>query len=161
MVDISYVTSSSVDYSITARPNCSSSPQGTLCVFLIITLLSLIFALGFVLIGAWPVLLFTGLELVALGACFCNIWKHAGDFERLTVDDGKVIIDTHEPGRDKHIELSGYWARIVLDYMSDGGCRRLALRSHGREVEFGLHMSSEERLDLATQLKPRLGGFLI
>lgn len=158
MVDISYTTS--VDYSITARPNSALSRLSTVYLFVIITVLCLIFSLIFVLIGAWPVLLFTVLELLVLGACFCNVWKHAGDFERLTMNHGKVIIDTHELSRDKHIELSSYWALIVLDYMSDGGCRRLALRSHGREIEFGRHMTSEERLDLAIELKPRMGGFL-
>lgn len=151
---------SPVYYSITARPNCSLSPLATLCVFSVITLLTLSLSLSFLLIGAWPVLLFAGLELLVLAICFSHVWSHAGDFERLTMDDGKVIIETHEPGSDQHIELSGYWASLVLDCMSNGYCRRLALRSHGREVEFGRHMSSEERLNLALQLKPRLGGFL-
>ncbi len=159
MIDISYATSSSVDYSITAKPNCALSRLSTLYIFVIIAVLCLIFSLSFVLIGAWPVFLFTGLELVVLAACFCNIWKHDGDFERLTIGGGKVIIDTHELGCDKHIELSSYWARIVLNCMSEGGCRKLALRSHGREIEFGRHMSSEERLNLAIQLKSRLGSF--
>lgn len=158
MVDISDVASS-VHYSITARPNCSLSPADTLCVFSIIALITLIFSFGFVLIGAWPVLPFAGAELLALGYCFNHIWRHAGDFERLTIDDDKVIVETHEPGHDKRIELSGYWARLVLDCVPDGYCRRLALRSHGREVEFGHHMTSEERLSLALQLKPRLGGY--
>lgn len=159
MVDISG-SASSEHYSITARPNNSLSPMATLCVFSIISLITLIFSLGFVLIGAWPVLPFAGTELLALGLGFYHIWRHTGDFERLTMDDDKVIVETHEPGRDKRVELSGYWARVVLDCMPDGYCRRLALRSHGREVEFGRHMTSEERLSLALQLKPRLGGYM-
>ncbi|MGZ8262462.1 MAG: DUF2244 domain-containing protein [Methylotenera sp.] len=159
MVDISG-TAASVHYSITARPNCSLSPVGTLSVFTIISLLTLIFSFGFVLIGAWPVLPFAGAELLALGLCFYHVWHHTGDFERLTIDDDKLIVETHEPGHDKRIELNGYWARLVLDCMPDGYCRRLALRSHGREVEFGRHMTSEQRLNLARQLKPRLGGYM-
>lgn len=159
MVDISGTTSS-VLYSVTARPNCSLSLVGTLCVFSIIALISLILTFVFVLIGAWPVLPFAGAELVALGYSFYHVLHHASDFERLTIDDDKIIVEMHELGLDKRIELSGYWARVVLDCMPDGYCQRLALRSHGREIEFGRHMTSEERLKLAQQLKPRLGGFM-
>ena len=159
MVDICG-TASSVHYSVTARPNCSLSPAGTLCVFSIIVLISLSLSFSFLLIGAWPVLPFTVTELFALGYCFYHVLRHSEDFERLNMDDDKVTVETHELGQDKRTELSGYWAKIVLDCMPDGYCRRLALRSHGREVEFGRHMTSEERLQLVDQLKPRLGGFV-
>lgn len=159
MVDVSG-SASSLHYSITARPNCSLSPEETLCVFFVVSLTTLIFAFSFVLIGAWPVLPFAGVELLVLGFCFYRVWRHSHDFERLILEDGKVIVETHEPGCDKHFELNGYWARMVVDYTPDGSCQRLALRSHGREVEFGRHLSSSERLDVARQLKPRLGGFM-
>jgi uncharacterized membrane protein len=159
MVDVSG-SASSLRYSITARPNCSLSPAGSFCVIASITLISLFVACGCALLGAWPVLPFAGAELLALVWCFHHVSRHAGDFERLSMDDDKVIVESHEPGRDKRVELSAYWARVVVDCMPDGGCRRLALRSHGREVEFGRHLGSEERLDLARQLKTRMGGFM-
>ena len=159
MVDI-WGTTSSLHYCVTARPNCSLSPTGTLCAFSIIVLISLCLSFGFVLIGAWPVLFFSGAELFALGYCFYHVLRHAGYFEQLTIDDDKVVVEVHELGLDKRVELSGYWTRLVLDCMPDGYCRWLALRSSGREVEFGRHMTSEERLELASQLRPRLGGFM-
>ncbi len=159
MINISGVASSG-HYTVIARPNCSLSPAATLLVFSIISFISLVIAFTFLLMGAWPVLPFAGAELLALGYCFYHILLHSGDYESLSIDDDKVIVETHELKQDKRIELSGYWSRVVLDCMPNGYCRRLALRSHGREVEFGHHMTSEERLNLARQLKPRLGGFL-
>jgi len=159
MVDICG-TASSERYSVTARPNCSLSPTGTLYVFSIIALISLSLSFSLLFIGAWPILLFAVPEIIALGYCFYDVLRHSGDFERLTMDNDKVIVEIHELTQDKRIELSGYWARMVIDCMPDGYCRRLALRSHGREVEFGRLMTSEERLKLADQLKTRLGGFM-
>lgn len=159
MLDISGAVSS-VHCSITARPNCSLSLKGTLCVFFLISLVTFILAIGFLLIGAWPILLFSGAELLAIGYCFYDVVRHASDYERLTLDDDKVVIETHESGKDKRLELSGYWLRIVLDCLPNGYCRHLILRSHGRDVEFGRYISSDERLNLARLLKPRLGGFL-
>ncbi|MGJ0535108.1 MAG: DUF2244 domain-containing protein [Methylocystis sp.] len=156
MVDVCGSTSS-VHYSITARPNCSLSPAGTLCAFFIITFVTLTIASGFTLLGAWPVLPFAGIELLILWLCFRHIWRHVHDYERLTIDDHKVIVEKHDPKCDSHIELNGYWAQVVMEYMPDGECRRLALRSHGKEIEFGRLLNSEERLNLGRQLQSRLG----
>lgn len=151
---------SSVHCSITARPNCSLTPKQTLVVFCIIAILTLLLAIAFVIIGAWPILLFSVMELVALAYCFEHILRHASDYERLTIDADTVIVETHEPDHDERFELNGYWLRIVLDCLPNGYCRHLILKSHGREIEFGRYISSEERLNLARLLKPRLGGFL-
>lgn len=159
MVDVCGSTSS-VHYSITTRPNCSLSPEGTVRVFSVVTLVTLLFAFGCLLLGAWPVLPFAGAELVGLFLCFRHVWRHAGDYERLTMDDDKVVLETHQPGRDQHVELSGYWGQILMECMPDGYCERLALRSHGREIEFGRFLTSEERLELGQKLKSRLGGFM-
>ena len=158
MVDVCGSTSS-LHYSITARPNSSLSPAGTLCAFAIITFTTLAIALGFTLLGAWPIIPFAGGELLALWLCFRHIWRHAHDFERLTIDDQKVVVEKHDPKHDSHVELNGYWAQVVMEYMPDGDCRRLALRSHGKEIEFGRLLNSEERLLLGRQLQTRLGQF--
>jgi uncharacterized membrane protein len=158
VVDVSGSTSS-VHYSITARPNCSLSPAGTLCAFCIIAFVTLAVALAFTLLGAWPILPFAGLELLILWFCFRHIWRHAHDYERLTIDDHKVIVEKHDPTCDSHVELNGYWAAVVLEFMPDGDCRRLALRSHGKEIEFGRLLNSEEKLDLGRVLQSRLGPY--
>ncbi|HYN53183.1 MAG TPA: DUF2244 domain-containing protein [Methylotenera sp.] len=159
MINVSTAASSG-HYTVIAKPNCSLSPAGTLLAFTIISLVSLLIAFAFLLIGAWPVLPFAGAELLALGYCFYHILLHSSDFERLTIEDDKVIVETHEPSLDKRIELSSYWSKVVLDCMPNGDCNRLALRSKGHEVEFGRLMTSEERLNIGCQLKLRLGGFL-
>lgn len=158
MVDVSGSTSS-VHYSITARPNCSLSPAGTLCAFFIIAFATLTIAIGFTLLGAWPILPFAGLELLILWLCFRHVWRHVHDYERLTIDDHMVIVEKHDLACDSHIELNGYWARVVMEVMPDGDCRRLALRSHGKEIEFGRLLNNEERLDLGRVLQSRLGPY--
>lgn len=160
MVDVCGSTSS-VHYSITGRPNCSLSPAGSLCVFFMIALVTLLVAFTFFIMGAWPVVPFAGAELVAFYLCLRHVWVHASDYERLTIDHDRVVVEKHGPGLDQQIELSGYWARVIMDCKPDGYCRRLALRSHGKEIEFGHFLSSEERLNVGRLLESRLGGFLI
>ncbi len=57
--------------------------------------LALVIALGFVHIGAWLVLPFAGLELVAFAFAFYYIRLHAGDFETITILDDVVRIEQH------------------------------------------------------------------
>jgi len=156
MVDVSGSTSSA-HYSVTARPNCSLSAASTLCVFSIIACITLAIALGFALLGAWLVLPFAGLELVVLWLCFHHVWRHVHDYERLVIDHDRVIVDTHDPRCDSHIELNSYWAQVVMEMLPDGECRRLVLRSHGKEIEFGRLLNGRERLDIGLNLKARLG----
>jgi len=158
MVDVSG-TALSEHYSITARPNCSLTPAGSLCVVSIISLFTLVLAIGFTLIGAWPVLIFAIIELYVVYCCFNELLRHAWDYEQLTIDGDKVMVVQHEPGHDTQVELNSYWAHVVMECDRDGSCRRLALASHGREVEFGRYMSGDERMVLGQQLMPRFSGF--
>lgn len=61
---------------IVARPNHSSSWRANLYVLLAIALPSLGAAIAFSLLGAWPILPFAGLELLALGSALYYVnWK--------------------------------------------------------------------------------------
>ena len=50
-----------------------------------------------------------------------------------------------------------YWAKVLLRDTPSGD-QLLSLRSHGKEVGFGqAYMTNDQRLDLAKQLKERVG----
>ena len=50
-----------------------------------------------------------------------------------------------------------YWAKVLLRVMPSGD-QMLLLRSHGKEIDFGrCYMTNDQRLDLAKQLKERVG----
>ena len=59
------MVSSGVDYQFIARPNCSLTPKGRVLVVAIAAAFPLLVAIGFSLIGAWLVLPFAGLEVLA------------------------------------------------------------------------------------------------
>jgi uncharacterized membrane protein len=74
--------------SLLLKRNCSISPGGMLRVFGLLALASLGIAMGFALAGAWLILPFAGLEVLALGAAFLVHARHATDFERIEVSTG-------------------------------------------------------------------------
>ena len=147
-----------VDYRIIAKPNCSLSGKERLGVVVLIASLSFIIATGFVLAGAWLVLPFAGLEVLAVGFAFYYINCHAGDYESITIEGDKLAIEKHSYKKTSEIVFNRYWARVMLRDLP-GGDQALLLRSHGKEVEFGRHfMNNDQRLALAKQLQKRVGA---
>lgn len=72
------VTSSRTDAQvmIVAKPNHSSTWRNNLLALIAISVPSLGAAIGFALLGAWPILPFAGLELMALGGSLYYVnWK--------------------------------------------------------------------------------------
>ena len=137
------------EYVCIARRNNSLSSSQRLRVFGFILLVSLGIAAGFgVIFGAWPILPFAGVEMVVLYAAFHYVDRHAADYERVTIRGNTVSIEVHEGNRIVRHEMNRYWASIVC--APDGS--RLALRSHGAEIEVGRHLCDTRRLDMAREL---------
>ncbi len=108
-------------------------------------------------IGAWPILPFFGLELLLLYAAFRSVDRHAGDFERLTLQGGRLFIERSDAGRLSTDEMNRYWTRVILRCGQGGHRCRLSLRCHGREIEFGRLLSDEERAVVAGRLDRHIG----
>jgi uncharacterized membrane protein len=150
------VTAGAAGFSFTARRNCSLTTRERHLALGLIYAVSLAIGSAFALLGAWPILPFAGLEMAAVCLAFRWMEGHAGDFERLTVDGDRVTIETVERKTLRRFEFNRHWAQVVLARDRMSGHVRLALRSHGREVEFGSHLSDAERAQLARELRRRL-----
>lgn len=110
---------------------------------------SLGIAIGFFLVwGAWLVLPFAGLEMTVLYLAFRYIDRHAGDYDRVVIAGSSVSIEVMEGGTVCRYELNRYWAQLV----AGGGEERVALRSHGKEVEIGRHLCVDQRKSVARDL---------
>ena len=139
-------------YTFTARRNNSLSSCGRILAFGFIAFSSLVIAVVFAFLGAWLILPFAGLELLVLGWAFRCMERLACDYERLTIAGDLLLVELAEVGRVRRLQFNRWWAQVVCE--PDG--RRLALRSHGRQVEFGRHLTSEQRRLVAVVLKNRL-----
>ncbi|MGH8670669.1 MAG: DUF2244 domain-containing protein [Burkholderiales bacterium] len=152
------VNSALPHYSIELRPNCSLPQACRLGCFLLIASVPLTIALGLTWVGAWLVLPFAGVELLVLGWAFYQVSCHAGDFERITIDNDKLTVETRVENRLQRHEFQRYWARVVLSSDAWRSDVRLALRSHGREIEIGRHLVSPQRVALGRQLERYVGN---
>lgn len=143
-------------YSITVRRNCSLSPAGRVLFLFSIGIVSTGIALAWAAIGAWPVVPFAGAEVTALVLAFRQMAFHQDDFERITFEGDRLVVDAAARRRVQRFEFSRYWAQVILQCNAEGERCRLALRSHGRELELGRFINNEQRVALAQQLRARV-----
>jgi len=137
-----------------ARRNNSLSSTGRLLVFAFIFAVSVGIAAAFAVFGAWLILPFAGLEMAVLYLAFRYVERHAADYELIEIDGDQVKVERREGSSTHRDAVSRHWARVVAS--RDGS--RLALRSHGRELEIGRNMNVEQRQELAQALKRCLRG---
>jgi len=137
------------NYVYIARRNNSLSSSGRRLAFGFILSVSLGIAGAFsVVFGAWPIVPFAGIEMAVLYLAFRYIDRHAGDYERIAIHGDNVSVEVREAGNVARFELNRCWAQVICE--SEGA--RLALRSHGREIEVGRHVCDEQRLEMARNL---------
>lgn len=140
-------------FALTARRNNSLSSSGRLLVFGFVFFVSVGIGLAFTLVfGAWLILPFAGIEMLALYLAFRIIDRHAGDYERVAIEGDRLQVEVADGGRVSRFGFNRIWAQVVC---ADDGSR-LALRSHGREIEIGRHLNEEQRLAVASRLKREL-----
>lgn len=141
---------------IVAKPNNSLSQKGFIWLFAAITLIAMIVAVGMCLSGAWLVLPFAGMEILAFACAFHHIILHYEDYERVSLVGNEVVIEKRHYKNAEKFTFERYWAKVVLRNNDDGDCR-LFIGSHGKEVEFGSrYMDQDQRITVAKQLKQQL-----
>lgn len=145
------------DFEVVARPNSSLTAKGRVYAVVIIAAISLAVALGFSLIGAWLVLPFAGIELLAIGYAFYYIHCHSQDYESIVIEGDQISVEKKSYKAVSKMVFNRYWAKVLLR-LTPNGDQMLSLRSHGKEIDFGRsYMTNDQRLELAKQLKERVG----
>jgi uncharacterized membrane protein len=144
------------EFLLIARRNNSLSSAGRAVVLGSLVALSLAISLAFAFQGAWLVLPFAGVEMFVLFLAFRFVERHGGDFESIAIKGDRVLVERWESGRVSQYEFNRYWAQVVVNHSAPGGKCVLALRSHGREVEFGRHLTEDQRDALAHTLRQQL-----
>lgn len=140
---------------VLVRPNCSLSPAERRFFLVFIASLTLGVALAFASLGAWPVLPFAGLEVGVLVWAFRQLALHAADYEKISINGDRVLVELQVAGRVDRFEFNRHWARVVMG-VDVSGEPRVSLRSHGREVELGRLIAPEAREALARKLRIQL-----
>jgi uncharacterized membrane protein len=143
-------------YVFQSRPNHSLTRTQERLAFWSLAALCWVTAIGFALLGYWPILPFVGLEIGLLAWAFRALRSREGDYESLTIDGDRVVLEWHVGAHGERREMNRQWIHVVCDCRTPGKDCRLSVSSHGRATEVGHYLNDEARLQLAATLRSKL-----
>ena len=105
--------------------------------------------------GASLVMPFACIELLAVGAAFLMYARHATDGERISLQDGQLVVELETSGRLIRSEFRRDWVRVEP---SAGDGSLIELSGQGLKVQVGRYVRPELRAVLAREIRMALRG---
>jgi len=134
------------------EPPRSLSTRGLNRVMLILGVFSAVFGLSFLLVGAWPVVGFLGVEILALWLVFRWSFRAqtARTYVRVTADEVDVRkVDGW--GRERRASMASHFARVEFDRTATGP-NALRLATSRTAYPLGEFLTPRERETFARRL---------
>ncbi|AOJ64495.1 hypothetical protein WJ32_16345 [Burkholderia ubonensis] len=135
------------------KRNCSMSPRQFVLFYASLAGFSLAIAAMLTWQGAWLVMPFTGVELLAVGVAFAVYARHAVDYERIRLFPHRLVIERMNAEQLTQIEFNPRWVRV-----EPGATPRDPIRlvSRGQTVVIGQHLAQYRRAQFADELRAAL-----
>lgn len=138
------------------HPYRSLSRNGFLLLMGFITFVCLGTGIAFYVIGAWPVLGFCGLDILAVYIAFKMNYRSGKSYELIELSSQLLKITRVQPsGKSHSYDFNPYWVRVFLAERPDGSSK-LKLVLHGREFEIAHNLNADEKKDFAKALEGAL-----
>lgn len=140
-------------FDATITPHRSLGQNGFRIVMTLICLASVVSSIPFIVLGAWPVAGFFGLDVLALFIAFHVNFRHARAFERIVVTPLEVFLrKVSHHGREAIWRSNPAWTKLERKDDEDYGLLGLSLVSRGRSVPVAAALSPQEREGFANAL---------
>jgi uncharacterized membrane protein len=139
-------------------PHRSLPPKGFAILMGALCAISFAAGMVFVLHGAWPVLGFFGLDVLAVYVAFRLSYRSGRMFEAVTLTEGALTVRRVDwRGREQRWSFQPYWLRVE-ERRPAGRSGHLMLTSHGRILEFARFLTPDERTAFARELGAALAA---
>jgi uncharacterized membrane protein len=145
-------------FSAVITPHRSLSPRGFLILMLGLGGLSFISGMAFVLMGAWPIFGFFGLDVALVYFAFRANFRAARAYEVVTVTATELTVRKVNPrGAMREWTLNPLWVRLERIVHQEFGIERLFLVSQGRRLTIASALGPDEKASFARALSNALG----
>jgi uncharacterized membrane protein len=136
-------------------PHRSLPPRGFLVLMLLLGGVSFAAGMSFVLIGAWPIFGYFGLDVLLVYLAFRASYRSARMHEWVRLTKDMLTVErVGQRGERRRWQFQPYWLRVVLEERDQ--TNRLVLTSHGRELVVAGFLGPQERKNFAAALKDAL-----
>ena len=145
-----------LEFSATLLPHRSLSRKGFVAMMLAIGAVSFVSGVAFMVMGAWPITGFFGLDVLILYLAFRMNYRAGRLSEKVDLAERELLITrVHPSGRAESWRFNPYWVRFKHT-RRENGADELSLSSHGNKLIFGAFLSDGEKENFAASLSAAL-----
>ena len=138
-------------------PHRSLDARGFRLLFALFAACCMVSSVPFVVLGAWPVAGFLGLDLVLLYGAFRLSYRAARAYEDVTVTPVELsVARVNAAGRRREWRFSPGFVRLEREEIEEFGVTRLDVVSRGRRLEVAAALGPQARADFALSLSGAL-----
>jgi len=135
----------------------SMNRTGFLILMAFIAIISFAAGLAFLLMGAWPVLGFFGLDILAIYWAFRIHFRNARATEEILLTPSELRVRrTDHRGQIVEFVLNPLWVRLDQKTHAEFGIEKLYLVSKGRHISIASFLGSDEKAIFAKALTAAL-----
>jgi uncharacterized membrane protein len=145
-------------FAATITPHRSLGSTGFLILMLGIGGVSFASGMVFLLMGAWPVFGFLGLDVLLIYWAFRANFRAARAYEEVTVTASELTVrKVSQQGAVREWTLNPVWVRLDRIVHEEFGIERLFLVSGGRKLPIAAFLAPHEKASFAQALSAALG----
>jgi uncharacterized membrane protein len=140
-------------FSALLTPHRSLNRTGFLVVMAFVSVVSFAAGLAFLLMGAWPVLGFFGLDVLAIYWAFRINFRHAKASEQILVTPSELRVRrVSHRGHVAEFTFNPLWVRLDRKTHAEFGIEKLYLVSKGRRLSIASFLGADEKASFANAL---------
>jgi len=145
-------------FSAVVTPHRSLSQTGFLIVMMAVGGISFVAGMVFLLLGAWPVFGFFGLDVLLVYWAFRINYRAAAAFEEVTVTASELRVrQVSHRGKASEWSFNPLWVRLDRESHEEFGIERLFLVSRGRRLPIAGLLGPREKESFAVALGAAIG----
>jgi uncharacterized membrane protein len=151
-------TSEPAIFSAIITPHRSLSSTGFVIFMLCIGGLSFVSGVMFLMLGAWPVFGFLGLDVLLVYWAFRANYRSARAYEEVTITPSELTVrKVNHRGGVREWTLNPVWVKLDRIEHEEFGIERLFLTSHGRRLTIAGFLGPGDKASFARALSSALG----
>ncbi len=145
-------------FSAMLTPHRSLGSIGFLALMIVFGVISFVAGMAFLLMGAWPVFGFFGLDVLLLYWAFRINYRHANAYEQVTVTPTALKVrKINHRGHVREWVLNPLWVRLDKVVHEEFGIERLFLVTRGKQLAIASFLGPDEKASFAKELGRALG----
>lgn len=145
-------------FSAVLTPHRSLGATGFLIMMVLVGIVSFCAGITFLLMGAWPVFGFFGLDVLLVYLAFRANYRSATAFEEISVTPSELRVRkvTHR-GKVSEWAVNPLWVRLDREVHAEFGIERLFLVSRGKKLPIAGFLAPSEKASFASALTLAIG----